>query len=68
MVVCMDDETNDLIAHLCARIGSIMEDASVIALAMGALERDAQVAAAHQLERAAREILVLARAATTLSG
>ncbi|MEO7247507.1 MAG: hypothetical protein ABIW31_03555 [Novosphingobium sp.] len=33
----MDDDTNELIAQLCTRIGMIMEDDSVAALTMGGL-------------------------------
>ena len=43
VVPAMEDDTSELIAQLCTRLGMIMEDASVVALTVGALagvERD----------------------------
>ena len=37
VVPAMEDDTSELIAQLCTRIGMIMEDASVVALTMGGL-------------------------------
>ncbi|MCB2060953.1 MAG: hypothetical protein KDE21_10630 [Novosphingobium sp.] len=38
LCVGMEDDTAELIARLCTRIGMIMEDASVIALTIGSMD------------------------------
>ena len=63
----MDEDTSELIAQLCARIGMIMEDASVVALTVGALagvERDNAIVV---LADAAERISALVAAAKVLS-
>ena len=63
----MDEDTSELIAQLCARIGRIMEDASVVALTVGALagvERDNAIVV---LADAAERISALVAAAKVLS-
>ena len=51
----MDEDTSELTAQLCTRIGMIMEDASVVALTMGGLvgveRNDAIVVLADAAER-----------------
>ena len=67
VVQSMDDDTSELIAQLCTRIGMIMEDASVVALTVGGLtvkERDDAIAA---LEAAAERISALVAAAKALT-
>ncbi len=39
VVPVMDDDTAELITRICTRIGMIMEDASLSALTLGAMER-----------------------------
>lgn len=59
----MDDDTADLIARLCTRVGMIMEDASVIALTISGREPGNRRAAIDELEGAARRINALIAAA-----
>ena len=62
----MDDDTDDLIAQLCTRIGMIMEDASVIALNVsGKVPSDRQTAI-DELDGAAKRIEALIAAVRTL--
>ena len=58
--VSMDDDTDDLIAQLCTRIGMIMEDASVTALTVSGKNPSDRPAAIDDLEGAARRINALA--------
>ena len=62
----MDDDTTDLIARLCTRVGMIMEDASVIALTVSGIEPSNRQAAIDELEGAARQINALVAAARAL--
>ena len=52
----MNDDTDELINLLCTRIGAIMEDASVIALTLGALNTGERRTAIAELNQASREI------------
>ena len=60
--VSMDDENDELINLLCTRIGSIMEDASVIALTMGKLEPEVRLTWIAELKRASASIAALVAA------
>jgi len=62
----MDDDTLDLIVLLCTRVGIIMEDMSVIALTIRALDDEGRGAALAELRTAARNIELLVRAAEAL--
>lgn len=66
VVLRMDDDTDELLALLCTRIGMIMEDACVVALKTGQAEFDQRVAAVWQIEQTAEKIAALARAAKAL--
>ncbi len=63
----MDDDDTELFSLLCTRIGMIMEDASVIALTIGALERDARRAQVAELKQASASIAHLLAAVETLT-
>jgi len=52
----MDDDTKEPIAHLCTRVGAIMEDASVVALTIGTLNARKRSETIIQLRRAAETI------------
>lgn len=62
----MDDDTAELTARLCTRIGMIMEDASIIALTIGALDEEERLETLAQLDAAARCIRDLVRAARAI--
>ena len=64
--VSMDDNTADLVAHLCTRIGMIMEDASVTALTIGGKSPTDRLAAIDELEGAAKRIDALVSAIRAL--
>jgi hypothetical protein len=66
VVTGMDDDTTDLIARLCTRVGMIMEDASVIALTISGSEPGDLPLAIDELEGAARQIKALVAAARAL--
>ena len=63
---CMDENTDDLIAQLCTRIGMIMEGASVTALTVGRMLPRDQLAVIDELEGAAKRIDALVAAARAL--
>ena len=58
----MDEDTLELTARLCTRIGMIMEDASVIALTIGAASEADRMEALAQLDAASGRISDLVRA------
>ena len=58
----MPEDTDDLIRHLCTRVGMIMEDASVVALMM---ER-ADEKKIRELEEVSQRIAALIAAAAAL--
>ena len=62
----MDDDTEDLVIHLCTRIGMIMEDSSVVALSVRGMEHNQRTAALREIERAADRIHALVSAAKAL--
>jgi hypothetical protein len=62
----MDDDTAELTARLCTRIGIITEDSSIIALTIGALGGKERLEALAQLDAAARCISDLVRAARAI--
>lgn len=62
----MDDDTRDLVAQLCTRIGMIMEDASVDALTMRRRDREQLIAAIDKLAMTGEHIAALVRAARAL--
>ena len=62
----VDDETQELIVLLCARIGMIMEDASVVALTIGSRDQDACLAAIAKLDLATEQIGGLIKATQSL--
>lgn len=66
----MDDDTNDhdLVDQLSTRIGSIMEDMSVVALTLSPLGDPARYEAIDDLEHAARQITALIGAIRALGG
>ena len=52
----MDDDNAELISLLATRIGTIMEDASVIALTLGVLEPEIRLAQVAELKRVSASI------------
>ena len=62
------DDTSDIIALLCTRVGMIMEDASVVALTVDPLRGKARTAALVRLEKRADEIVWLIAAARAMDG
>jgi len=64
----MDDDTAELIAQLCTRIGMIMEDVSDMALTLGKADAGHRAKSLRQLERASEQISRLVRAALVLEG
>jgi hypothetical protein len=66
VVLSMDDDIDDLIAQLYTRIGMIMEDASVVALTIGGLEREKRVTSIDEVETAANRIAELIAATKAL--
>lgn len=67
MVLVMDDDTDELIAQICTRIGMIMEDASVVALTAGGLAGEERDAAIAVLANAAERITALVGAVKALA-
>lgn len=59
----MDQDTDDLIEQLCARIGMIMEDLSTLALTIRERKHDRRKAALVQIETATHQIRALIAAA-----
>lgn len=64
--LAMDDDTRDLIAQLCARIGMIMEDASAVALSISSMTDNERRAAIAEISDQAAGISALAGAAGAL--
>jgi integrase/recombinase XerD len=64
----MYNDTDDLIAQLCTRIGMIMEDTSVTALTAGSLEQHERLAAIDEVEMVAQRIDALVAAVRALLG
>ena len=62
----MDEDTAELVSHLCTRIGIIMEDASVVALTLGSSDAEQRADGLQQLERSASQISRLLQAALVL--
>jgi hypothetical protein len=62
----MTDDTAELTAQLCTRIGMIMEDASVLALGIGRADEAGRVHAIAQLDTATIRITALVRAAQAI--
>jgi hypothetical protein len=62
----MDDDTEELLNLLCTRIGMIMEDASVVALTIGAREPGQRLGEMAKLETASAQIAALTAAARSL--
>jgi precorrin-6B methylase 1 len=62
----MDSDTYDLIAQLCTRAGMVMEDTQLIALTIGSLPSEEQVAAIDAIKQAGERIVALANAAMAL--
>lgn len=64
--VHMDDNNDELIDLLCAKIGVIMEDASVIALTIGAVSAEERTARIDNLQRASASIAAISAAVASL--
>lgn len=62
----MDEDARDLMIQLCTRIGMIMEDTSVLALTVGALDQRSDTLVIGKLQLAAAKITALADAAEAL--
>ena len=67
VVPVMDDETTEIVAQLCTRIGMIMEDTSSIALMIGGLSQEERLAAIAELDVAADKISALTNAVRALT-
>ena len=66
-VVCfMDDDTSDLVAQLCTRIGMAMEDASPVALTFAGMDPEARESALVELEVTIRQTNAMIAAARAL--
>lgn len=64
--VAMDDDTRELIAQLCARIGTIMEDASAVALSIPGISEAKCIAAIAEISDASARISALSAAVAAL--
>lgn len=62
----MDDDTRHLIDLLCTRIGTAMEDTSIIALGSVARTQEQLEADLEELERATAQVAALTKAARSL--
>lgn len=62
----MDDDTHELIAQLCTKVGMIMEDASPVALMAGRGDHAALEVAVAAIEQAAEKVAALASAVRAL--
>jgi hypothetical protein len=60
----MDEDTHELVAQLCTKIGMIMEDTAIVALAAGSLEPIERRGALTKLRSAA--LLIQALSATAM--
>ena len=63
----MDDDTDNLIAQLCTRIGMIMEDASPVAIGFGAMTAAERRAAVTEISVAAAQISAICEAVEVLT-
>lgn len=63
----MDDDTDNLIAQLCTRIGMIMEDASPMAIGIGAVTAAERRAAVTEISVAAAQISAICEAVEVLT-
>lgn len=63
----MDDDTDNLIAQLCTRIGMIMEDASPVAIGIGAMTVAERRAAITEISVAAAQISAICEAVEVLT-
>ena len=63
----MDEDNAELIDLLCTRIGSIMEDASVIALTLGRLPAEERRARIEDLQHASARIAAMTAALGSLA-
>ena len=61
------DEDNELLALLCTRIGTIMEDASAVAITAAAMDGGERTRSILQIADAASHITALANAAVALA-
>ncbi len=64
----MDDDTDNLIAQLCTRMGMIMEDASPVAIGIGAMDHAQRRTALTDLSDAAAQIAAISKAVEALGG
>jgi len=62
----MDEDTDQLIALLCTRVGMLMEDASALALTVGRIEPDTRAARIEELQNATATMVRLVAAAQAL--
>jgi len=62
----MDEDTDQLIALLCNRVGMLMEDASVLALSVGHIEPGRRAARINELQDATATMVRLVVAAQAL--
>ena len=62
----MEDDNAELISLLCTRIGTIMEDASVIALTLGSQEPEIRKAYFAEVKRASAAIAAFVAAGEAL--
>jgi len=62
----MDQDTADLVAQLCTRVGILMEDTSVVALTLGAVDESELSEMIERLQLAAGKIGHLLAAAQAL--
>jgi hypothetical protein len=62
----MDDDTEELLNLICARIGIIMGDASVIELSIGVREPGERLGEIAKLEAASSQIAAFTAAARSL--
>lgn len=60
------DDTDELLAQLCTRIGIIMEDASAVAITSAVLTAEERTIAIFEVADAAARILALSNAAVSL--
>jgi len=63
----MDEDSAELVRQLYTRIGMVMEDASVIALELGAPQSTFDTGNVSELEEAARSIVHLDNAARSVA-
>jgi hypothetical protein len=66
-VFAMDDDHSELISRLCTQAGMIMDDAGVIALTIGRVDKNEQAAKLTELREAMITLAKLVLAAQALS-